>query len=103
MRAVLDTSYAVAGYMVGGESVIVHCSDGWDRTAQTCALTQLILDPFYRTRAGFARLVEKEWLAFGHKFADRLGFSRAESKVLLPPPPPDLHIRDIWLVPVSCC
>ena len=26
-----------------------HCSDGWDRTSQTCALAQLMLDPYYRT------------------------------------------------------
>jgi hypothetical protein len=29
--------------------VILHCSDGWDRTAQLCALAQLSLDP-YRLR-----------------------------------------------------
>ena len=34
-------------------SVIVHCSDGWDRTAQLTALAMLFLDPFYRTLVGF--------------------------------------------------
>ncbi len=34
-------------------SVLIHCSDGWDRTAQTCALTCLLLDPYYRTLHGF--------------------------------------------------
>ena len=52
---------------------MVHCSDGWDRTAQLTALAQLLLDPHYRTIAGFAALVEKEWCAFGHLFADRTG------------------------------
>lgn len=34
-------------------SVLVHCSDGWDRTAQVCSLASLLLDPFYRTFKGF--------------------------------------------------
>lgn len=53
--------------------VLVHCSDGWDRTPQICATAQLCLDPFYRTIDGFRMLVEKEWLSFGHKFGDRCG------------------------------
>ncbi|CAH0519241.1 unnamed protein product [Peronospora belbahrii] len=59
-----------------GASVLVHCSDGWDRTPQLVALAQLILDPFYRSLRGFASLVEKEWCSFGHKFADRIGVGK---------------------------
>lgn len=29
--------------------VLVHCSDGWDRTPQIVATAQLCLDPYYRT------------------------------------------------------
>ena len=36
-----------------GVSVIVHCSDGWDRTSQACALAQVMLDGYYRTIQGF--------------------------------------------------
>lgn len=34
-------------------NVVVHCSDGWDRTSQMCALAQLMIDPYYRTFEGF--------------------------------------------------
>ena len=54
-------------------SVFIHCSDGWDRTSQVCSLAMLLMDPSYRTITGFALLVEKEWLAFGHRFQQRIG------------------------------
>lgn len=53
----------------GKSSVVVHCSDGWDRTAQLTSLAMLMLDSYYRTIRGFEALIEKEWLSFGHRFA----------------------------------
>lgn len=53
----------------GRSSVLVHCSDGWDRTAQLTSLAMLMLDSFYRSIEGFEILVQKEWISFGHKFA----------------------------------
>jgi len=43
-------------------NVLVHCSDGWDRTGQLSGLTQIMLDPYFRTVEGFMRLIEKDWL-----------------------------------------
>jgi hypothetical protein len=40
-------------------------------------LVQLLLEPRTRTLAGFAELLEKDVLEFGHKCAERLGFSSA--------------------------
>ncbi|XP_061596104.1 myotubularin-related protein 4 isoform X2 [Cololabis saira] len=56
-----------------GRPVLVHCSDGWDRTPQIVALAKVLLDPYYRTLEGFQLLVETDWLDFGHKFGDRCG------------------------------
>uniref|UniRef100_A0A4W6ES07 phosphatidylinositol-3,5-bisphosphate 3-phosphatase n=1 Tax=Lates calcarifer TaxID=8187 RepID=A0A4W6ES07_LATCA len=56
-----------------GRPVLVHCSDGWDRTPQIIALAKILLDPYYRTLEGFQVLVETEWLDYGHKFGDRCG------------------------------
>lgn len=53
------------------QPVLVHCSDGWDRTPQIVSLAELMLDSYYRTIDGFRILCQREWLDFGHKFADR--------------------------------
>jgi myotubularin-related protein 1/2 len=73
LEFVLVGAVKVATTIEAGLSVIVHCSDGWDRTSQLTALAGLILDPHYRTIRGFELLIEKEWLAFGHMFHKRLG------------------------------
>ena len=80
-----------------GHPVLVHCTDGWDRTAQLTCLTELMLDPFYRTINGFAILVEKEWLSFGHKFAQRHGHGTFSPKYK------DTQRAPIFLQFVDCC
>merc|ERR1719433_2195085 len=79
IRAVLDTSQYIVNFILQGYPVVVHCSDGWDRTSQTCALACLMLDGYYRTVQGFQALIEKDWLAFGHKFQDRCGHVISDS------------------------
>jgi hypothetical protein len=59
-----------------GSAVLVHCSDGWDRTAQVSSLIQIFAEPYYRTVTGFCALVAKDFCAFGHKFRDRGGYGQ---------------------------
>ena len=58
-----------------GNNVLIHCSDGWDRTPQLVTISQVLLDPYYRTFMGFAVLIEKDFLSFGHQFAKRSGIT----------------------------
>lgn len=73
VRCIIKASYDTASFIKRGMPVLVHCSHGWDRTAQVCAFAQLLLDPHYRTFDGFQTLVEKEWCSFGHPFLWRCG------------------------------
>ncbi|KAI8802280.1 Myotubularin-like phosphatase domain-containing protein, partial [Cladochytrium replicatum] len=74
VKTLVDSTYLIVKSVdLMNNHVLVHCSDGWDRTAQLCSLAAMCLDPFYRTIRGFEILVEKEWVSFGHKFCDRCG------------------------------
>ncbi|KAK6480473.1 myotubularin isoform X1 [Huso huso] len=73
IKLVLAGAIQVADKLSSGNSVVVHCSDGWDRTAQLTSLSMLMLDSYYRTMTGFQVLVQKEWISFGHKFSSRIG------------------------------
>uniref|UniRef100_A0A667XIF4 Myotubularin related protein 1a n=1 Tax=Myripristis murdjan TaxID=586833 RepID=A0A667XIF4_9TELE len=69
IRLLLAGAVRIADKLESGKtSVVVHCSDGWDRTTQLTSLAMLMLDSYYRTLRGFQVLVEKEWVSFGHKF-----------------------------------
>lgn len=52
ISSILYASLCCAINLHNGDPVLVHCSDGWDRTSQVAALTQLLVDPFYRTIDG---------------------------------------------------
>ncbi|CAH0487263.1 unnamed protein product [Peronospora farinosa] len=73
VRSILVSCSICVAKLVEGTSLMIHCSDGWDRTAQITALVKLCADPFYRTIKGFQVLVEQEWCSFGHQFRARSG------------------------------
>ncbi|CAG5875461.1 phosphatidylinositol-3,5-bisphosphate 3-phosphatase MTMR2 [Menidia menidia] len=74
IKLILAGALRIADKVESGKtSVVVHCSDGWDRTTQLTALSMLMLDGYYRTIRGFEVLLEKEWLSFGHRFQLRIG------------------------------
>ncbi|XP_064305584.1 myotubularin-related protein 7 isoform X5 [Phalacrocorax carbo] len=73
IKAIMDAGIFIAKAVAEeGVSVLVHCSDGWDRTAQVCSVASLLLDPYYRSMKGFMVLIEKDWVSFGHKFNHRI-------------------------------
>jgi myotubularin-related protein 6/7/8 len=83
--AILEgTLLIVRNVHVNHSHVLIHCSDGWDRTSQLSAVSQLCLDPYYRTTRGFQVLIEKDFVSFGHKFLDRCGHLSSEKFFLAP-------------------
>ena len=75
---VLKTSTKISKLVMEGNNVLVHCSEGWDRTPQLVSISQILLDPYFRTFEGFAILFEKDFVSFGHKFAIRSGITEKE-------------------------
>ena len=71
----LKISNEISKLVVRGNNVLIHCSDGWDRTPQLVSISQILLEPYYRTFMGFAVLIEKDFLSFGHQFAKRSGIN----------------------------
>lgn len=85
IKAIMDAAIFLAkAIVVESASVLVHCSDGWDRTSQVCSLGSLLLDSYYRTVKGFMVLIEKDWISFGHKFSDRCGHLDGDPKEVSP-------------------
>ncbi|XP_053260454.1 myotubularin-related protein 7 isoform X2 [Podarcis raffonei] len=95
IKAIMDAGIFIAKAVAEeGVSVLVHCSDGWDRTAQVCSVASLLLDPYYRTMKGFMVLIDKDWVSFGHKFNHRYGNLDGDPKEISPVI--DQFIECVW-------
>lgn len=69
----LKTANECSNYLQDGESVVLQEYEGRDLSCVISSIIQILLDPFYRTINGFQALIQKEWVALGHPFCDRLG------------------------------
>ncbi|XP_050441146.1 myotubularin-related protein 13 [Adelges cooleyi] len=78
LRNIMQLSGAIVDLIdVQGSSVMLCLEEGWDITCQLSSIAQLCMDPYYRTIEGFRILIEKEWLAFGHRFSHRSNLATA--------------------------
>ncbi|XP_025263877.1 myotubularin-related protein 10-B isoform X2 [Camponotus floridanus] len=68
----LEKAVEVCEHLNLGISVILQGA-GRDLCCIISSLAQLLLDPHFRTITGFQSLLQKEWIAGGHPFCDRLG------------------------------
>ena len=75
---IIEASTNVALSVKNGHSVLIHCSDGWDRASQITAFSQLLIDPYFRTIRGYMTLIEKDFVSFGHQFRYRNGYYSKE-------------------------
>ena len=73
IQKILKSSVDILISIKESNSVLIHCSDGWDRSSQLVSLSQILIDPYFRTLEGFIVLIEKDWLSFGHQFKYRTG------------------------------
>eukprot|EP01059_Diplonema_ambulator_P003442 TRINITY_DN1312_c0_g1_i1.p1 TRINITY_DN1312_c0_g1~~TRINITY_DN1312_c0_g1_i1.p1 ORF type:complete len:707 (+),score=105.38 TRINITY_DN1312_c0_g1_i1:214-2334(+) len=80
IQRILQVSIHIV-YMIDKEStsVLVHCTNGWDRTSQIVSLANIMLDSYYRTVDGFLVLHEKDWTSGAHKFGERVGSLGSEA------------------------
>lgn len=75
VERVKEAARQIADWIGEGRAVLVHCSDGWDRTPQltTLAIFHLLFDTHQQplTIDVIDRFIGTEWISFGHRFATR--------------------------------
>ncbi|XP_017155825.1 myotubularin-related protein 10-B [Drosophila miranda] len=69
----LRYSSEAAATLRSSTTCVLQESNGRDLCCVISSLTQLLLDPHFRSIDGFQSLVQKEWIALEHPFQRRLG------------------------------
>lgn len=77
IRACLRKAVEVASLLAGRRcSVVLQEPSDRDLSCLLASLVQLLADPHARSLRGFQSLVQREWVAAGHPFPQRLGLRR---------------------------
>ncbi|XP_047622826.1 myotubularin-related protein 10 isoform X2 [Phacochoerus africanus] len=61
-------------------SVVLQEEEGRDLSCVVASLIQVMLDPYFRTIAGFQSLIQKEWVMAGYPFLDRCNHLKRSEK-----------------------
>lgn len=68
---IFDALAKIVASINDGRVVLIHCTDGWDRTPQMASLPQIMLEPGTRTIRGFLTLIIREFSRRGHNLGMR--------------------------------
>ena len=68
LSSLLRGAVHIATRLEDRKIVIAQNEDGQSLLNALCAISQLLIDPFYRTIKGLCILIEKEFMHFGHRF-----------------------------------
>nr|XP_033780506.1 myotubularin-related protein 11 [Geotrypetes seraphini]XP_033780508.1 myotubularin-related protein 11 [Geotrypetes seraphini] len=81
VRSCLKKTSEVSSLLVDRcRSVVLQESDDRDLNCLVASLVQVMLDPHSRTFSGFQSLVQKEWVAAGHPFQQRINLLKEADK-----------------------
>ncbi|XP_043488779.1 myotubularin-related protein 10-B [Polistes fuscatus] len=69
----LEKTILACTSLKSGFSVVLQEGEARDLCCVVSSLIQLLFDPYFQTIVGFQSLIQKEWVASGHPFCDRLG------------------------------
>lgn len=89
-RSLVEQGALVKLYNTGKQFCVKNTSflpsteeEGRDLSCCVASLIQVLLDPHFRTIAGFQSLIQKEWVMAGHPFLDRCNHLKKSDKEVI--------------------